>query len=97
MAAQFAEPLSNQGGRRRTVLPTIWAMSRRCIARVGRSCADRMTMRRLPADRCPGEFAVTAVLTLSYSSGPVEGTVNRIKMIKRQMFGRANFDLLRIL
>jgi hypothetical protein len=39
--------------------------------------------------------AVTAGLTLSYSSGPVEGTVNRIKMIKRQMFGRANFDLLR--
>lgn len=39
--------------------------------------------------------AVTAGLTLPYSSGPVEGTVNRIKMIKRQMFGRANFDLLR--
>jgi transposase len=39
--------------------------------------------------------AVTAGLTLSYSSGPVEGTINRIKMIKRQMFGRANFDLLR--
>lgn len=39
--------------------------------------------------------AVTAGLTMPYSSGPVEGTVNRIKMIKRQMFGRANFDLLR--
>jgi transposase len=39
--------------------------------------------------------AVTAGLTLSHSSGSVEGTVNRIKMIKRQMFGRANFDLLR--
>ena len=39
--------------------------------------------------------AVTAGLTLSYNSGPVEGTINRIKMIKRQMFGRANFDLLR--
>jgi transposase len=39
--------------------------------------------------------AVTAGLTLPYSSGPVEGTINRIKMIKRQMFGRANFDLLR--
>ena len=33
--------------------------------------------------------AVTAGLTLDASSGPVEGTVNRIKMIKRQMFGRA--------
>jgi transposase len=35
--------------------------------------------------------AVTAGLTL-LSSGPVEGAINR--MIKRQMFGRANFDLL---
>jgi transposase len=25
----------------------------------------------------------------------VEGNVNRIKMIKRQMYGRAKFDLLR--
>jgi transposase len=39
--------------------------------------------------------AVTAGLTLPHSSGPVEGQVNRIKMIKRTMFGRANFDLLR--
>ncbi|HZO69071.1 MAG TPA: transposase, partial [Kribbellaceae bacterium] len=31
--------------------------------------------------------AVRAGLTLSWSSGAVEGTVNRIKMIKRQMFG----------
>jgi transposase len=40
--------------------------------------------------------AVTAGLTLPHSSGPVEGTVNKIKMIKRQMHGRANLDLLRI-
>jgi transposase len=39
--------------------------------------------------------AVTAGLTLPFSSGPVEGNVNRIKMLKRQMYGRANFDLLR--
>lgn len=39
--------------------------------------------------------AVTAGLTVPYSSGPVEGRVNRIKMIKRQMYGRANHDLLR--
>lgn len=38
--------------------------------------------------------AVTAGLTLSYSSGAVEGHVNRIKTIKRQMYGRASFDLL---
>ncbi|GIF45187.1 hypothetical protein Axi01nite_94980 [Actinoplanes xinjiangensis] len=39
--------------------------------------------------------AVTAGLTLPHSSGPVEGNVNRIKMLKRQMYGRAGFDLLR--
>ena len=39
--------------------------------------------------------AVTHALTLPYSSGIVEGHVNRIKMLKRQMYGRANLDLLR--
>ena len=40
--------------------------------------------------------AVRAALTLPWSNGPVEGHVNRIKFLKRQMFGRANFDLLRL-
>jgi transposase len=39
--------------------------------------------------------AVVNGLTLPYSSGAVEGAVNRIKMLKRQMYGRANLDLLR--
>jgi transposase len=39
--------------------------------------------------------AVTAGLTTDWNSGPVEGAVNRIKMLKRQMFGRAGFGLLR--
>jgi transposase len=39
--------------------------------------------------------AVVAGLTLPYSSGVVEGHVNRIKMLKRQMYGRASPDLLR--
>jgi transposase len=39
--------------------------------------------------------AVRNGLTLAHSSGAVEGQVNRIKMIKRQMFGRAKLDLLR--
>ncbi len=40
--------------------------------------------------------AVNAGLQLPWSNGVVEGHVNRLKFIKRQMFGRANFDLLRI-
>jgi transposase len=39
--------------------------------------------------------AVRNGLTLAWSSGAVEGAVNRIKMLKRQMFGRAKLDLLR--
>jgi transposase len=40
--------------------------------------------------------AVTAALTLPYSSGAVEGHVNR-KMLKLQMYGRASPDLLLLL
>ncbi|MFC0111403.1 transposase [Kibdelosporangium aridum] len=39
--------------------------------------------------------AVRNGLSMSYSSGAVEGIINRLKMIKRQMFGRAGLDLLR--
>ena len=39
--------------------------------------------------------AVTSGLTMNWSSGPVEGRVNHIKMVKRQMFGRAGLPLLR--
>jgi transposase len=39
--------------------------------------------------------AVLNGLTLPHSSGKVEGTVNKIKMLKRQTYGRASFPLLR--
>lgn len=39
--------------------------------------------------------AVTAALSLPWNSGVVEGHINRIKMLKRQMFNRAGFPLLR--
>jgi len=39
--------------------------------------------------------AVRNAVSLSWSNGQTEGQVNRLKMIKRQMFGRAAFDLLR--
>jgi transposase len=41
------------------------------------------------------EAAVRAGLTLPWSNGPVEGAVNRLKLLKRAGYGRANFDLLR--
>ena len=43
------------------------------------------------------QAAVTNGLTLEHRSGAVEGNVCRIKALKRQMYGRASLDLLRIL
>jgi transposase/predicted transcriptional regulator len=39
--------------------------------------------------------AVHAALSYTWSSGQVEGQVNRLKLTKRKLYGRANFDLLR--
>ena len=39
--------------------------------------------------------AVKAGPTTEWSNGQLEGQVNRLKLIKRQMYGRAKFDLLR--
>ena len=39
--------------------------------------------------------AITAGLTLSWSNGPVEGQVNRLKLLKREGYGRAGVRLLR--
>ena len=38
--------------------------------------------------------AVRAGVTLAWSNGQTEGQVNRLKTLKRQMYGRANLDLL---
>ena len=39
--------------------------------------------------------AVKAALSLPWSQGQVEGQITRLKFLKRQMYGRARFDLLR--
>ena len=39
--------------------------------------------------------AIRAALTQPWSSGQAEGGINRIKMLKRQSYDRASFDLLR--
>ena len=40
--------------------------------------------------------AVQAALTEPWSTGQVEGQITRLKLLKRQMYGRANLDLLRL-
>ena len=39
--------------------------------------------------------AVRAGLMEEWSTGPVEGFITKLKLLKRQGYGRANFDLLR--
>ncbi len=39
--------------------------------------------------------AVESAVTESWSNGPVEGQINRLKALKRQMYGRAGVELLR--
>jgi transposase len=59
-------------------------------ARDGRLPAFRGFAKRLGAD----EAAVRTAAMLPWSTGQVEGQINRLKMIKRQMYGRAKLDLL---
>ena len=42
------------------------------------------------------EAAVQAALSVSWSNGQTEGQITRLKLIKRQMYGRGNLDLLRL-
>jgi transposase len=60
-------------------------------------CASTSTveaLRRFAAGLYEDYAAVKAGVTLPWSTGPVEGHINRLKMLKRQMFGRAHLDLL---
>ena len=58
----------------------------------GQSAADLARFaRKLRTDLA----AVQAGLTLRQSNGQTEGQVNRLKLLKRQSYGRAHVDLLR--
>jgi transposase len=52
-------------------------------------------LRRFARGLLPDIAAVRAGLTLEWSNGQTEGQVNRLKALKRQMYGRAGFVLLR--
>lgn len=62
-------------------------------AQVRRFAAILLT--RPSSERLADWNAVAAAATLKWNSGSTEGQVNRIKILKRQMFGRAKPDLLR--
>jgi transposase len=52
-------------------------------------------LRRFAHSLLRDKEAVVAGLTLSYSNGPVEAQVQKLKLVKRSMFGRAKLPLLR--
>jgi len=52
-------------------------------------------LHRLARGFVQDKAAVHAALVLPWSNGQTEGQINRLKLIKRQMYGRAKFDLLR--
>jgi transposase len=60
----------------------------------GEACVNP-ELRRFAEGIRRDEAAVLAAVTQPWSNGPVEGHVNRLKTVKRQMYGRAGFILLR--
>jgi transposase len=62
------------------------------LVRAGTSALE--AVRRFASGLRDDYAAVKAGVTFPWSSGPVEGHINRLKMLKRQMFGRAHLDLL---
>lgn len=63
------------------------------LSRAERSSSS--AVRSFAASLRSDEVAVRAGLSTGWSNGPVEGQVGRLKLIKRQMYGRAGFRLLR--
>ena len=58
--------------------------------------ASRSPELRSFAEGLRGDYgAVRAALSEHWSNGQVEGQINRLKLLKRQMYGRANLDLLK--
>jgi transposase len=90
-------------------LQTVTDLARQFVAMVKRRRALLLDswIERVSASEVPVELrrfarglvddlaAVRAALTLPWSNGQTEGQINRLKLIKRQMYGRASFDLLR--
>jgi transposase len=59
------------------------------------STSEAQVMKKFAAGLKKDLLAVRAGLTESWSTGPVEGFINKLKLIKRQGYGRANLELLR--
>jgi transposase len=83
LAGEFADLVRRRSQR---------SLAERLTKAEGSGCAE---LRNFAAGVRQDEAAVRAALTTAWSNGPVEGQVNRLKLVKRSMFGRAGFKLLR--
>lgn len=83
LAQKFADMVRNLGGER---LEEWLAEASSCAA---------PALRRFATSIKKDLAAVEAGLTQKWNNGPVEGFVHKLKLIKRQGYGRANFDLLK--
>ena len=83
LAVSFRRMITGQEARRFEKWLT---KARQCAITEFRSFAEG-----LKKDR----YAILEALRSPWSNGQVEGQINRLKMLKRQMYGRANLDLLR--
>jgi transposase len=87
-------------GLRDVVQRFVALMQQRCLEQLDVWIADAVhaswsELRSFARGLCNDRPIIRAALTLPWSQGQVEGQVNRLKLLKRQMYGRAKFDLLR--
>jgi transposase len=59
------------------------------------TAADGTMLARFAAGLRRDFEAISAALELPWTTSPVEGQISRLKMLKRTMYGRASFELLR--
>jgi transposase len=59
------------------------------------AAASDSPLRRFARGLRSDDAAVRAALSTSWSNGPTEGHINRLKLIKRTMYGRASLELLK--
>lgn len=62
---------------------------------MGLECLSYQILESLALSNNSQALAVQAGLSLPWSQGQTEGQITRLKLIKRQGYGRARFDLLR--
>jgi transposase len=63
--------------------------------RAGKGIRDRRALKAFATKLLHDTEPVVGAMTLPYSQGQTEGRVNELKLVKRSMYGRGNFDLLR--